>query len=149
MRVRGTGGTTGPEGSKPARRSAGGFALGGTASPAAGPAAPGPASAERAGAVAATFLDAAEVLRGLDRRKAAMESGRRSLDRLRELQAAILAGRIEPGLARRLAALAREPRIAVDDPGLQGVLDEIALRVDLELKRIARGHGHAKRRGRV
>lgn len=146
MRVRGSGRTTDSAGSKAPRRNAKDFALGDTASPAARPASPGVASVDRAGAVAATFLDAAEALRGLERRKAAMESGRRSLDRLRELQAAILAGRIEPGLARRLAALAREPRIAVDDPDLQDVLDEIALRVDLEMKRIARGTGHAKRR---
>jgi hypothetical protein len=93
---------------------------------------------DRADAVAATFLDAAEALRGLERRRAAVETGRRSLDRLRELQAAILGGHVDPVLARRLAALAREPRVTVDDPELQSVLDEIALRVDLEMKRITR-----------
>lgn len=136
MRVRGSSGTNGASGSKSTRRGASGFTLAESA-PAA--AAPGPSGVDRSGAVAATFLDAAEMLRGRERRKAAVESGRRSLDQLRELQAAILAGRIEPALAGRLAALAREPRVPVGDPELQNVLDEIALRVDLEIKRIVRG----------
>lgn len=145
MRVKGSSGTTGTNGPNSARRGAGGFTLGesGAASPAAG--APSPTSVSRSGAVTATFLDAADALKGLERRKAAVDSGRRSLDRLRELQAAILAGRIEPGLARRLAELAREPRAAIDDPGLGDVLDEIALRVDLEMKRISRGSGRRRR----
>ena len=136
MRVRGSSGASGTGGSKSARRGTSGFTLGGNA-PAA--AAPGPSAADGSGAVAAAFLDAAEMLRGLERRKAAVENGQRSLERLRELQAAILAGRIDPALAGRLAALAREPRIPVDDPELQNILDEIALRVDLETKRIVRG----------
>lgn len=135
MRVKGSSGASGVNGPKSTRRSTSGFTLGESA-----PAAPtpGPSGVDRSGAVATTFLDAAEMLRGLERRKAAVEIGRRSLDQLRELQAAILAGRIEPALAGRLAALAREPRDPVDDPELQNVLDEIALRVDLETKRIVR-----------
>ena len=135
MRVRGTSRAGGASPTKSTKRNTSEFTLGENAS---ATAAPAPSGVERSGTVSAALLDAAEMLRDLERRKAAIENGQRSLDRLRELQAAILAGHIEPALARRLATLASEPKGSVEDPELQAILDEITLRVDLETKRIVR-----------
>ena len=101
------------------------------------PAAPPPAPATAVGLVSG-LLTVQEVPDQLARRRRAVQRGDAMLDRLDELRLGLLAG----GLPRRrldeLAELARTARDTVDDPRLVVVLDEIDLRVAVELAKLDR-----------
>lgn len=62
------------------------------------------------------------------------------LDRLEMLRTDFLLGRIPRSRLDELGALVRSKRVDIDDPELAGVLDEIELRVEVELAKLAAGH---------
>ena len=67
----------------------------------------------------------------------AMARGEALLDRLDALRIDILQGRIPAPRLQELAQLVRVRRAAVDDPKLAEVLDEIELRTEVELAKLA------------
>ena len=67
------------------------------------------------------------------RRRQAYGHGNRRLDALKTLQHRLVAGALSPDELASLARLTAEPRPAVDDPGLRDVLDEIDVRLQVEL----------------
>jgi len=64
--------------------------------------------------------------------------GDRLLDRLEDLQLALLTGRLPKEKVIELAQALREKRPASDDAGLNAILDEIELRAEVELAKLAR-----------
>lgn len=69
-------------------------------------------------------------------RRRAVQRGNSLLDRLEELRLGLLAGIFPRERLGELARLARTARETVDDPGLAAVLDEIDLRVAVELAKL-------------
>ena len=69
----------------------------------------------------------------LERRRRAAQRGGRILDALDEMKLALLEGLTRPEAIERLRRLVREERAATDDPGMEGVLDEIDVRAAVEL----------------
>lgn len=110
-----------------------GFALSGVSAPAR------PSSASPVMPLAA--LDAILALQGvgdaLTGRRRAVKRGASMLDVLEEVKADLLVGRITP---ERLDILAEQLQSMRDkvDPGLDGVIDEIELRVRIELAKLGR-----------
>jgi hypothetical protein len=133
MRITGPNGTaaTGP-GSSARRTSSGTFVL----PEAAGPQQPAATGAPRS----LTGIDALLALQGVEdpteRRKRAVSRGRSALDILDEMKLALLAGNLDPALLGRLAAIAAGLKETTGDPGLDGVLAEIELRVEVELAKM-------------
>jgi hypothetical protein len=78
-----------------------------------------------------------EVPDALTGRRRALARGTALLDRLEELRLALLAGTVSPDRLGELARQLRDARPPVDDPALGGVLDEIELRVAVELAKYA------------
>lgn len=82
-------------------------------------------------------IDALMALQGVEdeaeRRRRSVKSGRDALDLLDELKAALLGGRLQPSALARLKISAAELKMQSGDPGLDGVLAEIDLRVEVEL----------------
>lgn len=82
-------------------------------------------------------IDALMALQGVEdaaeRRKRSVKSGRSALDLLDELKVGFLGGALEQSTLLRLKSVAAELAIASGDPGLDGVLGEINLRVEVEL----------------
>lgn len=74
---------------------------------------------------------------GADRHGRARARGEALLDRLDMLRTDILLGRIPRQRLDELGSLVRSQRAVVDDPGLTDVLDEIELRVEVELAKLA------------
>jgi len=72
-----------------------------------------------------------------DRLGRARARGEALLDRLDMLRTDILEGRIPRQRLDELGSLVRSQRAVVDDPRLTGVLDEIELRVEVELAKLA------------
>lgn len=92
-----------------------------------------PASAPRA----ATSIDALLAMQGVEdateRRKRSVQRGRTALDALDELKIGLLSGGLDRATVARLRAAAAELKTSSGDPGLDSVLSEIELRVEVEL----------------
>ncbi len=136
-------GTT-PLRTSPARRKdaatrggAGGFAaeLGGGPAASSGAAGGAPAAAVQA------LLAVQEVPDSTDPAKRAARRGKDLLDRLEDLQQALLAGALPHDRLAGLAQLVRTQREHVSDPRLAEVLDEIELRCRVELAKLAAAGG--------
>lgn len=86
-------------------------------------------------------VDSLLALQGSDdvgeRHGRARARGEALLDRLDMLRTDILLGRIPKSRLDELSALVRSSRAEVDDPGLVEVLDEIELRAEVELAKLA------------
>jgi hypothetical protein len=78
--------------------------------------------------------EVAEDLTG--RRKAAMQRGRSMLDRLDDIRIALLTGSLPRGQLESLRRMAQERGDVLNDPQLQSILDEIELRVAVELAKL-------------
>ena len=82
-------------------------------------------------------IDALIALQGVEdqaeRRRRSVKSGRSALDVLDELKVGLLGGPLDPSALLRLKAAAAELKGASGDPGLDSVLAEIDLRVEVEL----------------
>jgi hypothetical protein len=131
MRIYGPNGTTlGTPAASARRTSSTGFAL------------PDAASAtETRGATApkaAANIDALLALQGVEedpteRRKRSVQRGRGALDVLDDLKIGLLAGNFDTSTVYRLRAAAANLKSSSGDPGLDAVLSEIELRVEVEL----------------
>jgi hypothetical protein len=130
MRIYGPNGTTlGSQAGNIRRTSTGGFAL------------PDAASAPEARAAvapkAAAGIDALLALQGIEdpteRRKRSVQRGRRALDVLDDLKIGLLSGNFDASTVSRLRDAAANLKSSSGDPGLDKVLSEIELRVEVEL----------------
>ncbi len=73
-----------------------------------------------------------------DRRKRHAKRGREMIDGLDRLKAALLSGRVPLGELERLKAMLSERREASGDPRLDEIIDQIELRVAVELAKLGR-----------
>lgn len=102
-----------------------------------------PDAAETAGSRPATApkavggIDALLAMQGVEdvteRRRRSVRRGRSALDVLDELKVGLLGGHLDSATVARLQAAAAELRESSGDPGLDAVLGEIDLRVQVEL----------------
>jgi hypothetical protein len=131
MRIYGPNGTTlGAPATGPRRASSTGFSL-----PDAQP------TTESRPAVApksAATLDALLAMQGIEedpveRRRRSVRRGKGALDVLDELKIGLLSGSFDPTTVARLRAAAADLKSSSGDPGLDAVLSEIELRVEVEL----------------
>ncbi|WP_407151552.1 flagellar assembly protein FliX [Bradyrhizobium sp. ORS 86] len=131
MRIYGPNGTTlGTSTSSTRRTSSSGFALPDAASV--------PEEVRSAAAPkAATSLDALLALQGVEdpteRRKRSVARGRGALDVLDDLKLGLLSGNFDASTVSRLRSAAASLKESSGDPGLDAVLGEIELRVEVEL----------------
>ncbi|WP_022720229.1 flagellar assembly protein FliX [Rhodopseudomonas sp. B29] len=130
MRIQGPNGTTTTTSSSgPRRSSSSSFTL------------PSPTTAPEARAVSAplapTGIEALLAMQGVEdateRRKRSVVRGRNALDVLDELKIGLLSGLFDTATVARLRAAAAELKTSSGDPGLDAVLSEIELRVEVEL----------------
>ncbi len=132
MRIQGPNGTTlGSQSSGVRRTSSGGFSL--------------PDDAASASETRATLapkatagIDALLALQGIEedpveRRKRSVQRGKRALDVLDDLKISLLSGKFDPATVGRLREAASNLKSSSGDPGLDSVLSEIELRVEVEL----------------
>jgi hypothetical protein len=86
---------------------------------------------------AANSLDALLAMQSVEdpteRRKRSVKRGRGALDVLDELKISLLTGSIDPATLTRLRGVAAELKESSGDQGLDAVLSEIELRVEVEL----------------
>jgi hypothetical protein len=87
---------------------------------------------------AAANIDALLALQGVDedpveRRKRSVARGRGALDVLDDLKIGLLSGNLETATVNRLRDAAAALKSSSGDPGLDAVLSEIELRVEVEL----------------
>jgi hypothetical protein len=98
-----------------------------------------------AGLSQAHGLDALLALQSVDmtveRRKKAMQRGRQILDMLDALKLGVLDGTLAPAAVDSLSTAIGAAREATDDPALEGILDEIELRAQVELAKLQRRPG--------
>jgi len=116
----------------PRRAAAGSFNLSeGESTPASG----GPAALRSVGGI-----DALIALQGVadptERRKQAVRRGRLALDALDELKIGLLGGTLSEATLNRLRSAASGLRDGSGDEGLDGVLGEIELRVEVEIAKM-------------
>jgi hypothetical protein len=131
MRIQGPS-STAPAATPTARRAASGSFSLETASPARATAAP-------AGIRDIGGIDALLALQGVDeheRRRKAVKRGRGALDALDALKLGLLAGTLDTAALARLKSVGSGLADPTGDPGLDTVLAEIALRVEVELAKI-------------
>jgi hypothetical protein len=69
----------------------------------------------------------------MERRKRSVKRGRGALDVLDELKIGLLTGSINPAMVARLRSAAANLKESSGEPGLDAVLSEIELRVEVEL----------------
>lgn len=85
-------------------------------------------------------IDALLALQGVEdpteRRKRAVAKGRGALDVLDDLKIGLLSGSLDQGMVQRLRSAAADLKQASGDPGLDQVLAEIELRVEVELAKV-------------
>lgn len=74
-----------------------------------------------------------------ERRRRSVQRGRGALDLLDELKMAMLAGVPNPSALLRLRAAAADLKTASGDAGLDAVMSEIDLRVEVEIAKASRG----------
>ena len=87
---------------------------------------------------AAANIDALRALQGIEedpveRRKRSVQRGKGALDVLDDLKLGLLAGNFDASTVGRLRDAAASLKSASGDPGLDAVLSEIELRVEVEL----------------
>ena len=131
MRIYGPNGTTlGTPATSAKRTSSSGFTL------------PDPASAQETRAAAApkatANIDALMALQGVEedpveRRKRSVRRGKGALDVLDDLKLGLLSGNLDASTMNRLRDAAANLKSSSGDPGLDTVLSEIELRVEVEL----------------
>lgn len=87
-------------------------------------------------------IEALMALQGLEdateRRKRAVRKGKGALDALDGLKASILSGTLDQGMLNRLRAISGELKESTGDHGLDEVLAEIDLRVQVEIAKLSR-----------
>ncbi|MFC0241600.1 flagellar assembly protein FliX [Rhodopseudomonas telluris] len=133
MRIYGPNGTTTSTSSGPARRTGSStFSL-----PTSTTTQPEPEARAVHAPLAPTGLEALLAMQGVEdateRRKRSVARGRSALDVLDDLKIGLLAGTFNPATVARLRAAAAELKTSSGDPGLDAVLSEIELRVEVEL----------------
>ncbi len=136
MRIYGPSGTSNSGPSSSARRtSSSSFSLPETA-----------ASSENKPAVAARSIGTIDALIALqsveeptERRKKAVKRGRTALDVLDDLKLQLLSGSMDSNVVQRLRSAASDLKMSSGDPGLDSVLSEIELRVEVELAKSSGG----------
>ncbi len=136
MRIYGPNGTTlGAPSSGTKRTSSTGFSL----PDAAAPSETRPTVAPRP----AASLDALLAMQGVEdateRRKRSVARGRGALDVLDDLKLGLLAGSFDASTIARLRTAAADLKSSSGDPGLDAVLSEIELRVEVELAKAGQG----------
>jgi len=91
---------------------------------------------------AAAGIDALLALQGIEdpteRRKRSVQRGRGALDALDDLKIGLLSGSLDNATVMRLRDAAANLKETSGDPGLDAVLSEIELRVEVELAKAAR-----------
>src|SRR3954452_10581278 len=133
MRIQGTGTALAPACSPAAKRSASGtFSLeGGSAAR---------STAATSGTRSVGGIDALLALQGVEelgeRRRKAVKRGRSALDALDALKLGLLSGTLDTAALARLKSTAAGLSETSGDPGLDTVLAEIELRVEVELAKI-------------
>jgi hypothetical protein len=130
MRIYGPNGATiGSPAANARRTGSTGFALPDTASSQESRAAPAPR--------AAANIDALLAMQGIEdpveRRKRSVQRGRGALDVLDDLKIGLLSGNFDASTVNRLRDAAANLKSSSGDPGLDSVLSEIELRVEVEL----------------
>lgn len=89
-----------------------------------------------------TGIDTLMALQGLEdateRRKRAVRKGRSALDALDGLKVAVLSGTLDQSTLNRLRAISSDLKDATGDQGLDAVLAEIDLRVQVEIAKLTR-----------
>jgi len=93
---------------------------------------------------AATNIDALLALQGIEedpveRRKRSVARGRTALDVLDDLKLGLLSGNLDASTVVRLRDAAANLKASSGDPGLDAVLSEIELRVEVELAKAGQG----------
>jgi hypothetical protein len=133
MRIYGPNGTTlGSPTAATKRTSSSGFALPDQESAAA------PETRAASAPKAAANIDALLALQGIEedpteRRKRSVQRGRGALDVLDDLKIGLLSGNFDASTVSRLRDAAANLKSSSGDPGLDAVLSEIELRVEVEL----------------
>jgi hypothetical protein len=133
MRIYGPNGTTlGSPAAATKRTSSSGFALPDSESTAA------PETRAASAPKAAGNIDALLALQGIEedpteRRKRSVQRGRGALDVLDDLKIGLLSGNFDASTVSRLRDAAANLKSSSGDPGLDAVLSEIELRVEVEL----------------
>jgi len=89
-------------------------------------------------------IDALLAMQGIEeelteKRKRSVTRGKRALDVLDELKLALLSGKLDASMANRLRDAAAGLKQSSGDPGLDAVLSEIELRVEVELAKAGQG----------
>jgi hypothetical protein len=131
MRIYGPNGTTlGSPAGNAKRTSSSGFSLPDAAS--------APETRAASAPKAAGNIDALLALQGIEedpaeRRKRSVQRGRGALDVLDDLKIGLLAGNFDTSTVSRLRDAAANLKSSSGDPGLDAVLSEIELRVEVEL----------------
>ncbi len=135
MRIYGPNGTTFGTPANAARRSgAGGFVLPDST----GAAETRPAAAPKAAAGIEALLALQGVEDPTERRKRCVQRGRGALDALDSLKIGLLSGAFDTATVARLRDAAAGLKDLSGDPGLDAVLSEIELRVEVELAKAGR-----------
>jgi hypothetical protein len=135
MRIQGPAGTgmASPTGSPARRASSGTFSVNEQTE----------SSASKGPSAVRTFggIDALIALQGVDdpteRRRQGVKRGRLALDALDELKIGVLGGTLTPATLNKLRSAAAFLKDDSGEPGLDGVLDEIELRVEVEIAKIS------------
>ena len=144
MKITGTGG---PAASNAARRTTGAPAAEGFKLNSAAGGGPAAAVARPAGVAGVNSIGALLALQDvegpLERRRRSVNRAGRILDRLDALKIGMLEGGVSRGNLGGLMEAVRDQRAATDDPGLEGVLDEIELRAAVELAKFERAQAAA------
>jgi hypothetical protein len=140
MRIQGTNAPTVARTTAPARRgtAASGFSVA-TEETASTTSAPSAALRTIGGIDALIALQGEEGPAG--RRQRAVKRGRIALDALDELKHGLLAGTLGPSTLARLRSVATELKDASGEPGLDTVLAEIELRVEVEIAKLTPRQG--------
>ena len=130
MRIYGPNGTTlGSQAGNVRRTSSTGFALPDAAST--------PETRAAVAPKATAGIDALLAMQGVEdpveRRKRSVQRGKGALDVLDELKIGLLSGNFDASTVGRLRAAAANLKSSSGDPGLDAVLSEIELRVEVEL----------------
>jgi hypothetical protein len=87
-------------------------------------------------------IDALVALQGVEdateRRRRAVGRGRHALDALDEVKLGLLGGHLDPAVISRLRALSADLKQGSGEPGLDSVLAEIDLRLEVEIAKMTR-----------
>jgi hypothetical protein len=92
---------------------------------------------------AAAGIDALLALQGIEedptqRRRRSVARGKSALDLLDDLKIGMLSGTLDPAMVNRLRGAATDLKMGSGDAGLDQVLSEIELRVEVEIAKAAR-----------